>query len=94
LRTQNLKLLDSPSDADLDEPTKAPPKGLEQEFATYGQSSLVLALHQTTRRGNATDARRAAGLTSLVTQDVYSPAESGPKVGLAAPTSRRRNQFG
>src|SRR5216683_3597290 len=35
LREQNLKLLESLSEADLDKPTKAPPKGLEREFATY-----------------------------------------------------------
>jgi hypothetical protein len=61
LREQNLKLLESLSEADLDKPTKAPPKGREREFATYGQSFLVLALHQTMHRGNVTDARRAAG---------------------------------
>ena len=68
LREQNLKLLESLSEADLDKPTKAPPKGLEREFATYGQSFLVLALHQTMHRGNLTDARRAAGRTALATQ--------------------------
>jgi hypothetical protein len=61
LREQNLRLLESLSEADLDKPTKAPPKGREREFATYGQSFLVLALHQTMHRGNVTDARRAAG---------------------------------
>ena len=61
LREQNLKLLESLSEADLDKPTKAPPKGREREFATYGQSFLVLALHQAMHRGNVTDARRAAG---------------------------------
>jgi uncharacterized damage-inducible protein DinB len=61
LREQNLKLLESLSEEDLDKPTKAPPKGREREFATYGQSFLVLALHQTMHRGNVTDARRAAG---------------------------------
>ncbi len=61
LREQNLKLLESLSEADLDKPTQAPPKGREREFATYGQSLLVLALHQTMHRGNVTDARRAAG---------------------------------
>ena len=60
LREQNLKLLESLSEEDLDKPTKAPPKG-RREFATYGQSFLVLALHQTMHRGNVTDARRAAG---------------------------------
>ena len=68
LREQNLKLLESLSEADLDKPTKAPPKGREQEFATYGQSFLVLALHQTMHRGNVTDARRAAGRAALATQ--------------------------
>lgn len=61
LREQNLKLLESLSEEDLDKPTKAPPKGREKEFATYGQSFLVLALHQTMHRANVTDARRAAG---------------------------------
>ena len=64
LREQNLKLLESLSEADLDKPTKTPPKGREREFATYGQSFLVLALHQTMHRGNVTDARRAAGLAT------------------------------
>jgi uncharacterized damage-inducible protein DinB len=68
LREQNLKLLESLSEEDLDKPTKAPPKGREQEFATYGQSFLVLALHQTMHRGNVTDARRAAGRTALAKQ--------------------------
>ena len=65
LREQNLNLLESLSEADLDKPTAAPPKGREQEFATYGQSFLVLALHQTMHRGNLTDARRAARPTAL-----------------------------
>ena len=67
LREQNLKLLESLSEADLDKSTKAPPKGLEREFASYGQSFLVLALHQTMHRGNVTDARRAAGGAALAT---------------------------
>lgn len=68
LREQNLNLLESLSEADLDKPTLAPPKGREREFATYGQSFLVLALHQAMHRGNLTDARRAAGRISLVAQ--------------------------
>ena len=68
LREQNLKLLDSLSEADLDKPTKAPPKGREQEFATFGQSFLALALHQSMHRGNVTDSRRAAGRTVLATR--------------------------
>ena len=69
LRERNLNILESLSEADLDKPTKAPPRGREREFATYGQSFLVLALHQTMHRGNLTDARRAAGRTALVTQN-------------------------
>jgi hypothetical protein len=61
LRESNLKLLQSLSEADLDKPTKAPPKGLEHEFDTYGRSFLTLALHQMLHRANVTDARRAAG---------------------------------
>ncbi|MGH9143469.1 MAG: DinB family protein [Vicinamibacterales bacterium] len=60
LRQQNLALLESLSDADLDEPTVAPPKGREREFATYGTSFLALALHQMIHRSHVTDARRAA----------------------------------
>jgi uncharacterized damage-inducible protein DinB len=66
LRERNLKTLESLTEADLDKPTKAPPKGREREFATYGQSFLVLALHQAMHRGNLTDARRAAGRPALV----------------------------
>lgn len=65
LRESNLKLLQSLSEADLDKATKAPPKGLEHEFDTYGRSFLTLALHQILHRANVTDARRAAGRTVL-----------------------------
>jgi len=65
LREQNLKLLESLSEADLEKPTKAPPKGREQEFATYGRSFLTLALHQAMHRSHVTDARRAAGRATL-----------------------------
>jgi uncharacterized damage-inducible protein DinB len=68
LRERNLKVLDSLSDADLDKPTKAPPKGLEREFATYGQSFITLALHQTMHRGQVTDAKRMAGRTAVLAQ--------------------------
>src|SRR5216683_170829 len=68
LRERNLNILESLSEADLDKPTKAPPKGREREFATYGQSFLVLALHQTMHRGNVTDARRAAGRAAVATR--------------------------
>ncbi len=65
LRERNLSLLESLSEEDLDKPTKAPPKGAEQAFATYGKSFLTLALHQTMHRSHVTDALRAAGRTAL-----------------------------
>jgi len=65
LRQRNLELLDSLSDEDLDKPAMAPPKGREREFATFGQSFLVLALHQTMHRGHLTDALRAAGRVTV-----------------------------
>ena len=60
LREANLKLLESLSEEDLDKPTAAPPKGREKEFATFGSSFLVLALHQSMHRGHVTDAQRAS----------------------------------
>ena len=68
LRDRNLKLLESLTEDDLDKPTKAPPKGREQEFATFGSSFLTLALHQAMHRSHVTDALRAAGRTSLAAQ--------------------------
>lgn len=61
LRARNLEVLESLSEEDLDRPTKAPPKGREQEFATFGHSFLVLALHQCMHRSHVTDALRASG---------------------------------
>jgi uncharacterized damage-inducible protein DinB len=68
LRERNLRLLDSLSEEDLDQPTKAPPKGRENEFATFGRSFLVLALHQTMHRSHVTDALRAAGRMMAATR--------------------------
>lgn len=67
LRERNLKLLDSLSEEDLDRPIKTQPTGREREFATYGSSFLVLALHQMIHRSHVTDARRAMGRTVLAT---------------------------
>jgi uncharacterized damage-inducible protein DinB len=68
LRERNMQLLESLTEEDLDKPTTAPPKGREREFATFGQSFLVLALHQAMHRGHVTDALRAAGRASLTAQ--------------------------
>ena len=69
LRESNVKLLQSLSEADLDKETKAPPKGLEHHFATYGRSFLTLALHQMLHRANVTDARRAMGSSVLAARN-------------------------
>jgi hypothetical protein len=68
LRDRNLKLLESLSEEDLDKPAKAPPAGREQEFATFGRSFLVLALHQMLHRSHVTDALRATGRMALAAQ--------------------------
>jgi hypothetical protein len=63
LRGQNLKILDSLAEEDLDKPTKAPPRGREHEFSTFGPSFLALSLHQKLHRGHVTDALRAGHVT-------------------------------
>ena len=76
LRSRNLQLLESLSEADLDRPTKAPPQGREREFATFGSSLLVLAMHQTMHRAHATDAQRAAGRGNILAAAGAAPAET------------------
>jgi hypothetical protein len=61
LRTRNLEILASLTEADLDKPTLSPPAGREHEFATFGSSFLTIALHQALHRSHVTDALRAAG---------------------------------
>lgn len=65
LREENLRILESLSDEDLDKPTKTQPKGREREFATYGRSFLTLALHQAIHRSHVTDAKRARGRATV-----------------------------
>ena len=61
LRTRNLELFESMTEADLDKPTAFQPKGLEEHFATFGKALLTIAMHQMAHRGQITDAIRAAG---------------------------------
>jgi hypothetical protein len=70
LRERNLKLLESLTEEDLDQTAKAPPKGREHAFATFGHSFLTLSMHQTRHRSHVTDALRAAGRTALAAQAV------------------------
>jgi hypothetical protein len=62
VRERNLALLRSLSEDDFDRPTQSPPKGREREFATYGRSFMILALHQMLHRSHVSDAQRARRL--------------------------------
>jgi hypothetical protein len=62
----NLKLFESLSEADLDQPTKWQPPGLEKNFTNYGLTFLTLSLHKMSHRGQLADARRAAGRKPLL----------------------------
>jgi len=66
-RARNLEILERLGEDGLDQPTVAPPSGLEDVLRTAGQTLLVIALHQMNHRGQVADARRAAGRTPLFT---------------------------
>ena len=66
LRNRNLQLLESMTEADLDQPTPWQPKGLEEHFATFGKALLTIAMHQMAHRAHISDAIRAAGRATPV----------------------------
>jgi hypothetical protein len=66
-RERNLKILDEIGNAGLDQPTKAPPRGLEEILRTVGETFLVIAMHHMGHRGQLADARRAAGRKPIFT---------------------------
>ena len=66
-RAKNLQILEQLGEAGLDQPTKAPPRGLEQAMPNAGSTFLVLAMHQMNHRGQVADARRAAGRKPVFT---------------------------
>lgn len=66
LRSRNLQLLESMTEADLDKPTPWQPKGLEEHFATFGKALLTVAMHQMAHRGQLTDVIRTAGRAPAV----------------------------
>jgi uncharacterized damage-inducible protein DinB len=66
-RARNLELLDEIGEEGLDRRTKSPPKGLEDVLSTFGQTFLLIALHQMNHRGQVADARRAAGRKPMFT---------------------------
>lgn len=68
LRQRTMDKLASLSEAELDTPTKFQPAGLEEHFKTYGKTLLTLAMHQMSHRAHISDAVRAAGRPSKLTE--------------------------
>ena len=66
LRQRNLKLLDELSDADLDRAPKDVPPGFEQLMKTFGETLLLITLHNMVHYGEIAVARRAAGRQPLM----------------------------
>jgi hypothetical protein len=60
--------MDHPRDMEAVPSMHAIWRSSKPEFATYGQSFLVLGLHQTMQRSHVTDARRATGRAALAAQ--------------------------
>ena len=66
VRAGTLKILDTLSDEDLDQPSANPPEGREEFFGTYGKVFSAIALHTLMHRGQVADARRAAGRAAVM----------------------------
>lgn len=64
-RAEVVKVLNTLTDADLDQPSKACPPELKQFVGTYGQCFLLAIMHPMTHRGQVADARRAVGRKPL-----------------------------
>jgi uncharacterized damage-inducible protein DinB len=65
LRTETLKVLNSLSDADLDQPSKGCPPEWKELLGTYAQCFRVIIFNTMHHRGQVADARRAAGRKPL-----------------------------
>jgi uncharacterized damage-inducible protein DinB len=65
VRASTLKVLDSLTDADLDQPSKACPPQLQPYCGTVGQCFLLVGFHSMFHRGQVADARRMAGRKPL-----------------------------
>ena len=66
LRAKNLKLLEKIGEAGLDQVPKQIPPGFEAAMKTFGQTLLLIALHNMVHYGQIADARRVAGLKPLL----------------------------
>ncbi len=65
VRSETLKILDSMSDDDLDQPSKVPDDA-KDFFGTIGQCLSAIPLHMVFHGGEVADARRAAGRPPLM----------------------------
>ncbi len=66
LRGRTLRLLDEIGEAGLDRVPKQVPPGFENEMKTFGQTLLLVALHNMVHYGQIADARRVAGRKPLL----------------------------
>jgi hypothetical protein len=60
LRAQNLKLLDQIGEAGLDRKPKHVPPGFEDMMTSFGNTLLLITLHNMVHYGQIADARRVA----------------------------------
>jgi uncharacterized damage-inducible protein DinB len=65
VRAETMKVLETLTDADLDQPSKSCPPEFREFLGTYAQCFLIAILHPMTHRGQVADARRAAGRKPL-----------------------------
>jgi hypothetical protein len=65
LRAETLKVLETLSDADLDQPSKSCPPEFKEFLTNYGKCFLIVILNTMNHRGQVADARRAIGRKPL-----------------------------
>lgn len=61
LRGRNLRLLEEVGEAGLDRAPRRVPPGFEEAMKSFGQTFLLIALHNMGHQGQIADARRVAG---------------------------------
>jgi hypothetical protein len=61
LRSETMHVLETLSDADLDLPSKGCPPEYQKHLGSYAQCFMIALFNTLTHRGQAADARRAAG---------------------------------
>ena len=66
LRAKNIKLLDQIGEEGLDRVPNNVPAGFETMMTTFGQTLLLIAMHNMVHYGQITDVRRVAGLKPLL----------------------------